>query len=103
MILRVMRGRGRRDQVVALRAALQSELGSSAASTGGPERFHLGWRPAANGKELDVLVMSRGDFRSMVTSFPVLDDYFAKLLRERHPEAVVARERESRLSAAPPS
>jgi NADH:ubiquinone reductase (H+-translocating) len=37
---------------------------------------------------VDVLVMSRGDFRSMVTSLPVLDDYFAKLLRERHPDAM---------------
>ena len=35
---------------------------------------------------VDVLVMSRTDFRSMVTSFPVLDDYFEKLLRDRHPE-----------------
>ena len=40
--------------------------------------------------QVDVLVMSRVDFRSMVTSLPVLDDYFAKLLRERHPEAVVS-------------
>lgn len=36
---------------------------------------------------VDVLVMSRGDFRSVVSSFPVLDDYFATLLRERHPDA----------------
>jgi NADH dehydrogenase len=35
---------------------------------------------------VDLLVMSRSDFRSMVTSFPVLDDYFEKLLRDRHPE-----------------
>jgi hypothetical protein len=35
--------------------------------------------------------MSRGDFRSMVTSFPVLDDHFAKLLRERHPDAMAKR------------
>lgn len=32
---------------------------------------------------VDVLVMSRGDFRSMVKSFPVLDDYFTKLLSDR--------------------
>ncbi len=32
---------------------------------------------------VDLLVMSRGDFRSMVASFPLLEDYFAKLLRER--------------------
>ena len=37
---------------------------------------------------VDVLVMSRADFRSMVSSFPILEDYFAKLLRERHPEAM---------------
>ncbi|MSP92938.1 MAG: cyclic nucleotide-binding domain-containing protein [Myxococcales bacterium] len=34
---------------------------------------------------VDVLVMSRGDLRSLVGQFPVLDDYFAKLLRERYP------------------
>jgi NADH dehydrogenase len=39
---------------------------------------------------VDVLVMSRGDFRSIVPSFPVLDEYFAKLLRERHPEATAS-------------
>ncbi|HEY8079636.1 MAG TPA: FAD-dependent oxidoreductase [Labilithrix sp.] len=39
---------------------------------------------------VDVLVMSRADFRSMVGSFPVLDDYFEKLLRDRHPEAARA-------------
>jgi NADH dehydrogenase len=37
---------------------------------------------------VDVLVMSRPDFRAMVSSFPVLDDYFADLLRKRHPEAM---------------
>jgi NADH dehydrogenase len=37
---------------------------------------------------VDVLVMSRADFRSMVGSFPVLDDYFEKLLKDRHPEAM---------------
>lgn len=34
---------------------------------------------------VDVLVMSRADLRSLVGQFPVLDDYFAKLLRERFP------------------
>jgi NADH:ubiquinone reductase (H+-translocating) len=38
---------------------------------------------------VDVLVMSRGDFRSMVASFPILGDYFAKLLRERYPDPEV--------------
>jgi CRP-like cAMP-binding protein len=40
----------------------------------------------ANGP-VDVLVMSRNDFRSVVQSFPLLEDHFTKLLRERHPEA----------------
>jgi NADH dehydrogenase len=56
---------------------------------------------------LDLLVMSRGDFRSMATSFPVLDDYFAKLLRERHPDAMAtkgfATMTDGGVSAAPPS
>jgi NADH dehydrogenase len=40
------------------------------------------------GGAVEVLVMSRNDFRSMVASFPILQDYFAKLLRERHPDAM---------------
>jgi NADH:ubiquinone reductase (H+-translocating) len=32
---------------------------------------------------VDLLVMSRSDFRSMVKSFPVLDDYFTQLLADR--------------------
>ena len=32
---------------------------------------------------VDVLVMSRGDFRAMVESFPILDTYFEKLIAER--------------------
>jgi NADH dehydrogenase len=40
---------------------------------------------------VDLLVMSRSDFRSMVEHFPVLADYFDKLLRERHPTMVTAR------------
>ncbi|WP_394840186.1 FAD-dependent oxidoreductase [Pendulispora rubella] len=38
--------------------------------------------------EVDLLVMSRSDFRAMVTSFPVLNAYFMNLLRERHPDAM---------------
>ena len=45
MILRVMRGRGGRDQVVLLRDALHAELGSRGAEGRGPVRYHLGWRP----------------------------------------------------------
>lgn len=36
----------------------------------------------------DVLVMSRSDFHAMVQNLPVLNDYFATLLRERHPDAL---------------
>lgn len=39
---------------------------------------------------VDVLVMSREDFVAMVDHFPVLDDYFDKLMKERYPEAVPA-------------
>jgi CRP-like cAMP-binding protein len=35
--------------------------------------------------QVDVLVMSRGDFRSLVSQFPVLQDYFERLLTERNP------------------
>jgi NADH dehydrogenase len=35
--------------------------------------------------QVDVLVLSRRDFRSMVASLPVLEDHFGALLRERHP------------------
>ncbi len=37
---------------------------------------------------VDVVVMSREDFGAMVSTFPVVNDYFANLLRERHPEAM---------------
>jgi len=36
--------------------------------------------------QVDLLVMSRGDFRSMVDQFPVLDDHFTRLLKERYPK-----------------
>jgi len=36
---------------------------------------------------VDVLVLSRADFQSMVASFPLLDDYFERLLRDRVPDA----------------
>jgi NADH dehydrogenase len=36
---------------------------------------------------VDVLVMSRADFRSMVQNFPVLSDYFRDLLSRRMPDA----------------
>jgi NADH dehydrogenase len=34
---------------------------------------------------VDVLVLSRGDFRAMVTQFDVLEEYFEKLLQQRYP------------------
>jgi NADH dehydrogenase len=40
---------------------------------------------------VDVLVMSRADFRSLVAQFPVLDEYFDRLLRERLPQMVGGR------------
>ena len=46
MILRVMRGRGARDQVASLDAALRAELRRAGAEPRGPEEVHLGWRPA---------------------------------------------------------
>jgi NADH dehydrogenase len=38
----------------------------------------------------DVLVLSRADFHAMVQNLPVLSDYFADLLRARHPDAMLA-------------
>jgi NADH dehydrogenase len=37
---------------------------------------------------VDVLVMSRGDFASMMGQFPLLDDYFERLMKERYPDEV---------------
>jgi NADH dehydrogenase len=37
---------------------------------------------------VDVLVMSRGDFKQMVAQFDVLDDYFDALMHKRYPELV---------------
>jgi NADH dehydrogenase len=37
---------------------------------------------------VDVLVISREDFTAMVCQFPVLDDYFDKLMKERYPNEV---------------
>jgi NADH dehydrogenase len=34
---------------------------------------------------VDVLVVSRVDFTALVCQFPVLEDYFGKLMRERYP------------------
>jgi NADH dehydrogenase len=39
---------------------------------------------------VDVLVISREDFMAMVCQFPVLDDYFDRLMRERYPERLPA-------------
>jgi CRP-like cAMP-binding protein len=38
---------------------------------------------------VDVLVMSRDDFRSLVAQFSVLDEHFADMLRTRYPDAMV--------------
>jgi NADH dehydrogenase len=37
---------------------------------------------------VDVLVISREDFTAMVCQFPVLDEYFDKLMKERYPAQV---------------
>ena len=34
---------------------------------------------------VDVLVISRADFTALVCQFPVLEDYFEDLMRERYP------------------
>jgi NADH dehydrogenase len=47
---------------------------------------------------VDVLVLSRADFRALVAHFPVLDDYFIELLGTRQSEAV-----KGRLGAPPAS
>jgi NADH dehydrogenase len=39
---------------------------------------------------VDVLVISRGDFMAMVSQFPVLDEYFEKLMRDRYPHHLPA-------------
>ncbi|MEP7121633.1 MAG: FAD-dependent oxidoreductase [Byssovorax sp.] len=59
---------------------------------------------------VDVLVMSRRDFRSVVAQFPVLEEHFARLLRERHPHLIAGRTLMSSIPidtdqrrAAPPS
>jgi NADH dehydrogenase len=42
--------------------------------------------------QVDVLVMSRADFRSMVGQFPVLKDYFGRLLEERYPKEMAGQD-----------
>jgi NADH dehydrogenase len=39
---------------------------------------------------VEVLVISRDDFTAMVTQFPVLDEYFDRLMKARYPEHVPA-------------
>ncbi len=56
MILQVIRGRARPDQVDALRAALHENLGPDAQEDGGAIRFHCATRPV--GEELDVIIIS---------------------------------------------
>lgn len=36
--------------------------------------------------------MSRSDFRSMVGQFPVLKDYFGRLLEERYPKEMAGQD-----------
>jgi NADH:ubiquinone reductase (H+-translocating) len=52
--------------------------------------------------QVDVLVMSRADFRSVVAQFPVLEEHFARLLRERHPQVMGERRLIDAVADAPP-
>ena len=56
MILQVIRGRARPDQVDALGVALDEKTGSNGHEDGGPIRLHWGTRPA--GEELDAIIIS---------------------------------------------
>lgn len=56
MILRVIRGRARPDEVDVLCAAIDEKLGSGSHEVGGPIRIHCATRPA--GDELDVLIVA---------------------------------------------
>jgi hypothetical protein len=62
VILRVTRGRGTAADVAALRAVLDARLGPAAGERRGPERFHLGSRPApaagAADGEREVIIVS---------------------------------------------
>ena len=62
MILRVIRGRADRERVAALRAALIDRLGPGPDGEDGPDRYHMGTRPAADqtdrAGEVDVLVLA---------------------------------------------
>ena len=51
--------------------------------------------------QVDVLVMSRRDFRSVVAQFPLLEEHFGKLLRERHPQMLEGRELMDCVDGAP--
>jgi heme-degrading monooxygenase HmoA len=56
VILRVIRGRGSTDEVAALSVALAARAGA-APDHQGPQRFHLGWRPATD-TDRQVVVIS---------------------------------------------
>lgn len=56
MILRVIRGKADRAKVAALRDALIDRLGPGPEGREGPDRYHIGIRPA--GDELEVLLLA---------------------------------------------
>jgi hypothetical protein len=63
VILRAIRGRASRDELLVLRAALDAQLGPGTGEQRGPARFHLGSRPAHReaeepDAELEVIVIS---------------------------------------------
>jgi hypothetical protein len=59
VILRLIRGRARPDEVDAWCAAVSEKLGPSAHAVGGPTRFHCATRPA--GGDLEALIISFWD------------------------------------------
>jgi hypothetical protein len=63
VILRAIRGRASRDELEALRAALDQTLGNGAGEQLGPARFHLAARPSRDGAD------QSGDLEAILISF----------------------------------
>ena len=57
MILRVIRGRGSDDEILALNAALKIDHDAPGADRAKPERFHVGWRERDD-RDREVVVIS---------------------------------------------
>ena len=91
MILRVIRGRGSRADVAALRVALDAALRPNGGERRGPERFHLGSRsaqaPEAAADELEVIVVSHWVSAEVARTFDAAQESPLSFAR-RHLEAV---------------